>query len=134
MRSVDRKALFALKASYFLPINQSEAGQPPGALVKIDPNFEPQGGQGPSGAGAAGAAGAIQVSSRGASGQASGTDKADLSTEAQQFAMLSSQAANVPNVRQNLVASLKSAVQNGTYTVSNQQIAQSMLRDFSSTG
>lgn len=99
--------------------------------MKINPNMEPQGGQGPSGAGAAGAAGTVHVSKHTQSGQTSSSDKTDLSSEAQQFATLSSKAASVPDVRQDRVSSLKSAIQNGSYNVSNQQIAQSMARDFS---
>ena len=103
--------------------------------VKINPNLEPQGGQGASGAGAASAAGAIHSTRHAESDQSTdGSDKADLSSEAQQFSRLSSQIANVPEVRQDRVASLKSAIQSGSYSVSNAQIAQAMARDFSTNG
>ena len=98
--------------------------------MKINPNLEPQGGQGPSGAGAAGAAGVMQASRNLQSGQSDGTDKADFSAEAQQFAMLKNQLSNQSTVRQDRVASLRTAIQNGTYNVSNQQIAKSMQQDF----
>lgn len=98
--------------------------------MKINPNLEPQGGQGPSGAGAAGVAGVVQNTRQTQSGQTSSADKTDLSSEAQQFAMLSTQASNAPPSRQDRVDTLKSAIQAGSYTVSNQQIAQSMLQDF----
>lgn len=97
--------------------------------MKINPNLEPQGSQGASGAGAAGV---VNASRAAQSGQSGTTDKADLSSDAQQFAQLSGQAANVPAVRQDRVDSLRSAIQSGTYSVSNQQIARSMARDFSS--
>lgn len=98
--------------------------------MKINPNLEPQGGQGPSGAGAAGAVGVTQTSRNSQSGQSDGTDKADFSAEAQQFAMLSNHVAGQPAVRQDRVARLRNAVQSGTYSVRNAQIAQSMARDF----
>jgi negative regulator of flagellin synthesis FlgM len=132
--SVDagRNKAFALKLSYLKPIVESRRETPPGAFfVKINPNLEPQGGQGPSSAGAAGAAGVVQNTRQAAqSGQASSADKTDLSTEAQQFSMLSNQSSTIPDVRQDRVASLKAAIQSGSYNVSNQQIAQSMLQDF----
>jgi negative regulator of flagellin synthesis FlgM len=103
------------------------------SFVKINPNLEPQGGQGPSGAGAAGAAGVVQNTRQPQSGQASSTDKTDLSSEAQQFTMLSAQASTGPAIRQDRVDTLKSAIQSGTYSVSNQQIAKSMLQDFRPT-
>ncbi|HEY6466023.1 MAG TPA: flagellar biosynthesis anti-sigma factor FlgM [Candidatus Acidoferrales bacterium] len=99
--------------------------------MKINSDFEPQAGQGVSGAGAAGGAESVQTQRAGAHTSQSATiDKADLSSEAQQFATLSAQASKVPDVRADRVASLKNAVQNGTYNVSNQQIAQAMQRDF----
>lgn len=101
--------------------------------MKINPNLEPQGGQGPSGAGAAGAAGVVQASRNLQAGQPDGTDKADFSAEAQQFAMLKNQLSSQPTVRQDRVAGLRTAVQNGTYSVNNQQIAKSMLQDFNAT-
>lgn len=101
--------------------------------MKINPNFEPQPGQGParaSSTGATGTSGAVHNNPRTAESlQSNAADKADLSSEAQQFAMLSAQAANVPEVRADRVASLKNAIQTGTYSVSNRQIAQAVSRD-----
>jgi negative regulator of flagellin synthesis FlgM len=96
------------------------------ALVKINPDFNPQAGQPTT---AAGAASSVQAPRTPSGGKTGSTDQANFSSEAQQFALLSSQASNVPDVRPDRVASLKAAVQNGTYNVSNQQIAQAMSRD-----
>ncbi len=62
------------------------------------------------------------------------TDRAHLSSDALQLSNLSSSLANVPEIRQGRVAAVQQAVQNGNYAVSNQQIAQSMLRDFRMAG
>ena len=97
--------------------------------MKIDSNFEPQAGQGPTGAGAAGGTGATQDARYSQTSQSGTTDKAEFSSDAQMFAKLSGQVSSAPDVRQDRVASLKQAVQNGTYNVSNQQIAQAMARD-----
>lgn len=97
--------------------------------MKINSDFEPQAGQGPSAAGAAGAAHQVHSSRSSHAGHSSETDKADISSEAQQFAKLSAHANKVPDVRTDRVATLKNAIQNGTHSVSNQQIAQAMARD-----
>jgi anti-sigma28 factor (negative regulator of flagellin synthesis) len=47
---------------------------------------------------------------------------------------LSSTLANVPDVRRARVTQVTQAMHNGDYSVSNQQIAQSMLRDFRMSG
>jgi negative regulator of flagellin synthesis FlgM len=60
------------------------------------------------------------------------SDQATLSSDAVRFSNLSSQLSNVPEIRQDRVAQVSQALQNGTYSVSNKQIAQSMLRDFPS--
>lgn len=99
--------------------------------MKINSDFEPQASQGPTGAGAAGASTRIQSSRSSNAGQSVATDKAELSSEAQQFAKLSAQVSKVPDVRADRVATLKSAIQGGTYSVNNHQIAQAMSRDFS---
>ena len=62
------------------------------------------------------------------------SDQANLSPAAQQLSNLSNALASVPTIRQDRVAALTQAVQSGTYSVSNQQIAQSMVRDFRTTG
>lgn len=61
-------------------------------------------------------------------------DRANFSSDAQQLSTLSTALANVPSVRQNRVDALRQAVQNGTYNPSNQDIAQSVLRDFATAG
>jgi flagellar biosynthesis anti-sigma factor FlgM len=58
------------------------------------------------------------------------SDQANLSSDALQLSNLSSTLANVPDVRQSRVTEVSQAMHNGSYSVSNQQIAQSMLRDF----
>ncbi|MGH9572289.1 MAG: flagellar biosynthesis anti-sigma factor FlgM [Candidatus Acidiferrales bacterium] len=98
--------------------------------MKINSEFEPQAGHGPSAAGATGAANQVHSPRSSHGGHSSGTDKADLSSEAQQFAKLSAHASKVPDVRADRVATLKNAIQNGTHSVSNHQIAQAMARDF----
>ena len=97
--------------------------------MKINPNLDPQASQGLAGTGSAGAPSA-QSGRASQSTQTPASDKADLSSEAQQFALLSGQLSTIPDTRQERVASLKAAVQNGSYTATNQQIAQSMIRDF----
>ena len=57
-------------------------------------------------------------------------DRANLSSDALQLSNLSGTLANVPEIRQGRVAAVTQAVHSGNYSVSNQQIAQSMLRDF----
>ncbi len=96
--------------------------------MKINPNLDPQASQA---AGAASASSAPQSAKpQSQSVKTGSSDKADLSSDAQQFAALSTQASNVPDVRQDRVASLKSAIQNGSYSVSNQQIASARVKDF----
>lgn len=102
--------------------------------MKINPNLDSQGGEGPSGAGAAGAAGVVQTSRNLQAVQSDGTDKADFSPEAQQFAMLKNNLSSQPSVRQDRVAGLKNSIESGTYSVKSDQIAKSMLQDFSATG
>lgn len=99
--------------------------------MKINSDFEPHAGQGPSGAGAAHEASHIQTSRGAHAGKSAAADKAELSSEAQQFAKLSAHVSKAPDVRADRVAALKSAIQNGTHSVSNRQIAQAMSRDFS---
>jgi flagellar biosynthesis anti-sigma factor FlgM len=61
-------------------------------------------------------------------------DQANLSSDALQLSNLSASLANVPEIRQGRVAAFTHAVQNGSYAASNQQIANSMLRDFRMAG
>jgi len=57
-------------------------------------------------------------------------DETQLSPDAMQLSTLSNALANVPQIRQGRVATISQAIRSGTYAVSNQQVAQSMLRDF----
>ena len=56
-------------------------------------------------------------------------DHAHISTQAQQASQLSKALANVPDIRQSQVQALQASIQQGTYGVTNQQIAQSMVND-----
>ncbi len=102
--------------------------------MKINSDFEPQAGNGSASTGAAGAPSHVhnsQSSQISHADRSSAADKADLSSEAQQFAKLSAHASKVPDVRGDRIATLKQAIQNGTHSVSNHQIAHAMSRDFS---
>ncbi|HTV66807.1 MAG TPA: flagellar biosynthesis anti-sigma factor FlgM [Bryocella sp.] len=121
------KSAVALKTSHRQPM--IESGR---AFVKINPNLDPAAGQVTTSTRASGSAAVVQSNSSSVGGAPASADRADLSQEAQQFAALSSHATSVPAVRADRVASLKTAIQSGTYNVSNQQIAQSMVRDFGS--
>jgi flagellar biosynthesis anti-sigma factor FlgM len=58
------------------------------------------------------------------------SDQASLSSDAVRLSSLRTQLNSVPEIRQDRVATISAALQNGTYSVSNKQIAQSLLRDF----
>jgi flagellar biosynthesis anti-sigma factor FlgM len=58
------------------------------------------------------------------------TDQASLSSDALKLSNLSAALSNVPEIRQERVASLSQALQNGSYSVTDQQIAQAMIRDY----
>ena len=60
-----------------------------------------------------------------------GQDQAHISPEARQLAELSAELAQVPEVRQDRVESLRRALDNGSYDVSNEQIAEALLADLS---
>ncbi len=59
----------------------------------------------------------------------SGVDTTALSTGQGRVAALVSQLQNVPDVRQDKVDSLRTAIQQGEYKVSPEQIAAAMYRD-----
>lgn len=61
------------------------------------------------------------------------SDQASLSADATQLSNLSLALTNVPDVRQERVQAVSSAIQSGNYALSNQQIAGAMLRDFRMT-
>ena len=58
------------------------------------------------------------------------SDQASLSSDAVRLSSLRAQLNSVPEIRQDRVATISAALQNGTYSVSNKQIAQSLVRDF----
>lgn len=82
-----------------------------------------------------GAAGSSTQSSSAQSARVSSQESsANLSSDGLQLSNLSATLANVPEIRQGRVAAVSKAIQNGNYAVGNQQIAQSMLRDFRMAG
>lgn len=56
-------------------------------------------------------------------------DVATLSTGAEQVSALAGQLNNVPEIRQGRVQELQKAIQNGSYHVSDHQIANAMLSE-----
>lgn len=58
------------------------------------------------------------------------SDHADLSSDGVTYTKLSSSLSSVPEIRQERVTPLRQALQNGSYQVSNQQIAKSMQQDY----
>jgi len=97
--------------------------------VKIDPQLNLPGAQSPSsvsGADAAANARPLRISSE---SSAPAADQASLSSDAVQLSGLRAKLNSVPDIRQDRVAAISLALQNGTYSVSNKQIAQSLLRD-----
>ena len=103
--------------------------------MRINPNLGPQEGQPVDSVGSTGSPkqSASSQATRSAVGQESG-DQTHLSSDALQLSNLSSTLANVPDTRQNRVTAVTQAIHNGSYSVSNQQIAQSMLHDFRTSG
>lgn len=97
--------------------------------MRIDPNLGIPEGQQPERVqnSTSQAAKPLQISS------ASASDQASLSPDATQLSNLSLALVSAPDVRQERVSAVSQALQNGSYSVSNQQIAGSMLRDFRMT-
>ncbi|MGH9757980.1 MAG: flagellar biosynthesis anti-sigma factor FlgM [Candidatus Acidiferrales bacterium] len=79
------------------------------------------------GVGSAGTSSAPKTSS--SAGQIQ-SDHADLSSDGVTYTKLSSSLSSVPEIRQERVAPLRQAVQNGSYQVSDQQIAKSLQQDY----
>jgi flagellar biosynthesis anti-sigma factor FlgM len=65
-----------------------------------------------------------------ATGAPSIQDEARLSVDSERIGLLQSKIAQLPDVRQDRVAALQSALQQGRYQISNDQIAASMLNEF----
>lgn len=68
--------------------------------------------------------------SRRSQSPAGGTDQASLSSDAVKLSSLSNALSSVPDVRQDRVAAISQKLQDGSYSVSDQQIAQAVLRDY----
>jgi flagellar biosynthesis anti-sigma factor FlgM len=103
--------------------------------VRIDPNQGPLEGQPVDRLGSTGASkqSAGTQATRSALGQEAG-DPSHLSSDALQLSNISSTLANVPDIRQTRVTQVTQGLRNGNHSVSNDQIAQSMLRDFQTSG
>ncbi|HEU4402766.1 MAG TPA: flagellar biosynthesis anti-sigma factor FlgM [Candidatus Polarisedimenticolia bacterium] len=67
-----------------------------------------------------------QEASRGA-GRPQGGDRVDLSAEARQAARLADVAGGLPEVRQELVRTLREALAGGTYSVDAQAVARAIV-------
>lgn len=102
--------------------------------MRIDPNLGISQGQGAERAANAGSSAASSAASKPlqVSNQDSG-DRANLSPDAQQLSNLSQALNSVPQIRQDRVTTLTKSIQSGTYAVQDQQIAQSLMRDFRMT-
>jgi flagellar biosynthesis anti-sigma factor FlgM len=105
-----------------------------GVPVRIDPNLGTAQGQGTERAASATNTAASSAASKPLqiSNQDS-ADQANLSPDAQQLSNLSQALTSVPQIRQERVTPLAHSVQTGAYSAPNQQIAQSMMRDFRMT-
>lgn len=68
--------------------------------------------------------------SRPSPSKAENTDQANLSSDAVQLSSLSAAIKSVPEVRQDRVNAISQKLQAGSYSVSNQQIAQAILSDY----
>lgn len=97
--------------------------------LRIDPDQMLPGTQATAteGVGSAGSSAAPKTSSGASQIQ---SDHADLSSDGVTYTKLSSSLASVPEIRQERVAPLRQALQNGSYQVSNQQIAKSLQQDY----
>jgi flagellar biosynthesis anti-sigma factor FlgM len=103
--------------------------------MRVNPNLGPQDGQPVDrvSSTAPSKQSANTQATRSAAGQEAG-DQTQLSPDALQLSNLSSTLANVPDIRQGRVTQVTQAIHNGSYSVSNEQIAQSMLGDFRMSG
>ena len=101
--------------------------------MRIEPNLNVNAGQPAEAVATVSTAKSSQAARPLQSGVQNSADQANLSPDAQQLSNLSGALANVPAIRQDRVAPLARAVQNGSYSVSNSQIAQSLVRDFRTT-
>ena len=98
--------------------------------MKVDPKLDTQQGQL---TGRVTGAGSPQPSRTGAS-KSQSADQASLSNDAVRLSNLSAALSNVPEIRQDRVNAIAQALRNGSYSVSDQQIAEAMLRDYGPSG
>lgn len=63
----------------------------------------------------------------GSTGNVNTTDQVSFSTIGRDMQIAKAALANVPDVRQDKVDALKSAIQNGTYQVSNESFAEKLV-------
>lgn len=63
----------------------------------------------------------------GAAGNANTTDQVSFSSIGRDMQIAKNALANVPDIRQDKVDELKSAIQNGTYQVSNESFAEKLV-------
>jgi len=94
--------------------------------VKIDPNVGIPEGQSPNRVGASASAPVARPSQP----VTVGNDQASLSNDAVKLSNLSAALNNVPEIRQERVSAISQQLKNGTYSVSDQQIARAMVRDY----
>ncbi len=71
---------------------------------------------------------AQKTSSKGGAAKAQMTDSTDLSTEVQ-LSSLEGKVASAPDIRQDKVDQLRQAIASGTYSVTDEQLADAMIRD-----
>jgi flagellar biosynthesis anti-sigma factor FlgM len=98
--------------------------------VKIDPQSNLLGTQSSTSVGAADSAANARSLKIANDRSGQGSDQASLSADAVRLSSLRTKLNGVPEIRQDRVATVSAALRNGTYSVSNKQIAQSLLRDF----
>ena len=77
---------------------------------------------------------ANQAATRASQNAAQSSAQNSISFDTLQLSDLGTKLSSVPGIRQEKVAAVSAQVQTGTYAVSNQQIAESMIRDFRMSG
>lgn len=98
--------------------------------MKIDPQLNLPGAQSTAITGADPAVNGAPLKVSNDRSKSQGADQASLSPDAVQLSNLRAKLSSVPEIRQDRVATLSAAIKNGTYSVSNRQIAEALLRDF----
>ncbi len=95
--------------------------------MRIVSNGELPAGEATSRLGVANTAASTQAPANAAASRAA---QSAVSSDTLQLSDLGTKLSAVPGVRQEKIAAVSAQVQSGTYSVSNQQIAESMIRDF----